>query len=138
MELGVMLLMVQSLFVVLVTFILPVVAAVLILKSKFRRASLWLLLISMAASLAFGVYNHMLASGSDNIFVAKQGILGRTFQLTAILLAIIEAAVCWISITLFRNVSRDARLTGKKQNPSGQILNGRRNTKIGRTTVESP
>ena len=49
----------QSLFVGIVIFLIPIIAAVL-LWTQFDRIGSWLLLSSMAGSILFGIYNHFI------------------------------------------------------------------------------
>jgi hypothetical protein len=76
----------QNVYIWLIITILPLVAAILIWKR--RRAGFLLLLLSMAGSFLFGVFYHFIAAGPDNVAQAATG----TFRMTAVLLALIEAA----------------------------------------------
>ena len=80
----------QNLYIWLIITLLPLVAAVLIWKR--RRAGFLLLLLSMAGSFLFGVFYHFIAAGSDNVATLPAHAASGTFRLTAVLLALIEAA----------------------------------------------
>jgi hypothetical protein len=76
--------------------VLPLIALVL-LWTSFRRAGVWLLLFSMAGSLLFAGYHHFVLHGPDHIFGAPHGAWLPVFQVTAVLLLILEAFGCWLS-----------------------------------------
>jgi hypothetical protein len=86
-------------YVVIVILFAPVVAGVLLLL-KARRAGGWLLAAAMAGSLAFSVYKHFIAAGPDNAFSLAPSAWGALFQITAVLLAVVEALGCWAGIRL--------------------------------------
>ena len=80
----------QWVYTTLIIFVAPVVAAVL-LWGRFARAGAWLLMASMAGSLAFGVLFHYLASSPDNAFTLQPGAWRVPFVVTAILVSLSEA-----------------------------------------------
>ena len=88
----------EDLFVWIVIIAAPLVAATLLL-TKWRRGGGWLLAISMAGAFVFGVDKHFIAGGIDNAFGVATGMWGMTFQVTAFLLAVMEAVGCWVGIT---------------------------------------
>ena len=88
----------EVLFVWIVILAAPLVAAALLI-TKWRRAGGWMLAISMGGALVFGVDKHFIAGGIDNAFGVATGMWGMTFQVTAFLLAVIEAVGCWVGIT---------------------------------------
>ena len=71
-QLGVSISDFQSAYVFLVTLVAPIVAVIMLLlflnKPMIQRGGAWLLLVSMLASLMFGIIYHMLFPSSDNIF----------------------------------------------------------------------
>lgn len=101
--------MAQKLFVVLVINVCPLVAMAL-LWSKHRRVGLALLSISMGASLLFGVWNHFVVSGPDHVAEVAPGAMGHLFQITAVLLALIEAAGAWLGFVWLRRSARTQAL----------------------------
>ncbi len=107
-RLGIGLLRGEDLFVGIDSVALPLVAAVLLL-TKWRRVGGWLLAISMAGAFVFGVDKHFIAAGTDNAFGVASGLWGATFQVTAFLLAAIEAVACWAGI----GAARDSDLNSK-------------------------
>jgi hypothetical protein len=83
----------QTVFIELVIVAAPLVAAVL-LWTRLQRAGVYLLAASMAASLIFGLWYHFIAAGADNVFAMPPMPGSAAFKVTAMLLAIIEAAGC--------------------------------------------
>jgi hypothetical protein len=80
----------QSVYILLVILVLPLVAAVL----TWRRSRLGfpLLLGSMLGALIFGAYYHFIAAGADNVASLAPHTWALPFQVTAVLLALTEAA----------------------------------------------
>ncbi|MDX6386187.1 MAG: hypothetical protein QOK48_3760 [Blastocatellia bacterium] len=81
----------QSLYILIVITVLPLISAVLLWRTQ-TTSGFWLLLISMLGSLLFGGYYHFIAAGADNVSSLGSHTWAQPFQLTAVLLAIIEAA----------------------------------------------
>jgi hypothetical protein len=82
----------QSLFIGIVIVIAPLLAGMLILKSK-RAAGAVIFTFSMAGSLIFGLYNHFVLISPDHVLhlAGEPGSAWVTmFQLTAVLLALTE------------------------------------------------
>jgi hypothetical protein len=91
----------ENIFVVLVILIAPVVAGVL-LPLKTRRMGAWLLVVSMAGALVFGIYKHFIAPGPDHAFGLSYSAWALVFQVTAILLVVTEATGCWAGIQVLQ------------------------------------
>ena len=83
----------QSAFIAIVIFAAPLLAMIL-LWMRFQTAGVYLLGTSMAGSLIFGVYYHLVVAGADNAFVMIPGGWSTAFRITAGLLAVIEALGC--------------------------------------------
>jgi hypothetical protein len=94
----------QNVYIWVIITLLPLVAAGLIWKR--RRAGFLLLLLSMAGSFLFGVFYHFIAAGPDNAATLPAHAATRTFQLTAVLLALIEAAGFVIGLLGWRRSSQ--------------------------------
>ncbi|AVH68979.1 hypothetical protein [Nostoc sp. 'Lobaria pulmonaria (5183) cyanobiont'] len=94
-EIPVGLSLLQSSFVVVVIFLTPIVAAVL-LWTQFYHLGSWLLLGSMAGSLLFGIYNHLIVISPDHLSQVSFAGWGLLFQITAILILIVDGLGCWI------------------------------------------
>jgi len=87
----------QSAFIASVIVVAPIVAAAM-LWTRRAKAGLWLLAIAMAGSFLFGLWYHFLVAGSDNVLGMPSGGAHAAFRITAVLLAIIEAAGCTWSL----------------------------------------
>jgi hypothetical protein len=85
----------QKLFVIVVITLAPLLAMVL-LWTRLRRGGAALLLLSMLGSLIFGVVNHFLIISPDHVQHLSIGSWKFPFQITAVLLAVIEIVGCWI------------------------------------------
>jgi hypothetical protein len=81
----------QSVYILLVITVLPLVSAILLWRARVTSGFL-LLLTSMAGSLLFGGYYHFIAVGSDNVCTLGLHTWAQPFQVTAVLLVITEAA----------------------------------------------
>jgi hypothetical protein len=95
----------QYIYVIAVTFVAPVAAAVMLLlkNTNFQHGGAWLLVASMFGSLLFGVFYHMLVPGSDNIFTVMHGHWSVIFSSTALLLAIVDGAGCWVGARILKS-----------------------------------
>lgn len=80
----------QTVYILLVITIAPLLSAVLL----WRRVQFGFLLLmgSMLGALIFGGYYHFIAAGIDNVASVGAHSWGQTFQVTAVLLALTEAA----------------------------------------------
>src|SRR5712692_8928311 len=87
----------QQVFVFVVILAGPLLAGILLLF-KAQRAAAVLLLLSMAGSLAFGVYNHFVVTGADNALHVAPGTRGTAFQITSILLVVNAMLGCWAGL----------------------------------------
>ncbi|MBE9119644.1 hypothetical protein IQ269_02205 [Tychonema sp. LEGE 07199] len=95
----------QSLFVGIVIFLIPIIAAVL-LWTQFYRIGIWLLLSSIAGSFLFGFYNHFIAISPDHVSqVAFEG-WGWLFQVTAILILIVDGLGTGIGLWALRTIQQ--------------------------------
>jgi hypothetical protein len=80
----------QSVYILLVIVVLPLLSAVLLLGRT--RIGFWLLFLSMLGSLLFGGYYHFIATGADNVASLGPHAWAPVFQITALLLALTETA----------------------------------------------
>jgi hypothetical protein len=87
----------QWAYVILVIFLAPVLAVVL-LWTRLQRVGVWLLLASMAGALIFGLASHFLVSGPDNVFTLNPGAAREAFRFSAVLVALSEALGCVVGI----------------------------------------
>ena len=80
----------QNAYILLVITVLPLVAAFLLWRRS--RLGFLLLFISMLGSLIFGGYYHFVAPGPDNVSEFSRHAWTLPFQLSAVTLALLEAA----------------------------------------------
>ncbi|MEH2148118.1 hypothetical protein [Nostoc sp.] len=102
-EIPVPLSILQSLFVGIVIYAIPIIAVVL-LWTQFNRIGSWLLLGSMAASVLFGIYNHLIVITPDHVSQVSFAGWGLLFQITAILTLIVDGFGCWIGIWALKTI----------------------------------
>lgn len=95
----------QSLFVGIVIFPTPIIAAVL-LWTPFYRIGIWLLLSSIAGSIIFGIYNHFLVISPDHVSQVSFAGWGLLFQVTAYLVLIVDGLGCWIGIWALKRIQQ--------------------------------
>ncbi len=79
-------------FVVGVILVAPLVSLFLLHTARLEWLGALLLFLSMLGAFLFGVWNHLLLSGSDNIVHVPPGVWQQPFQVTAVLLTILQAA----------------------------------------------
>jgi hypothetical protein len=102
-EIPVALSLLQSLFVGIVIFPIPIIAAIL-LWTKFYRIGSWLLFSSLAGSLLFGIYNHFIAISPDHVSQVSFADWGLLFQITAILIVIVDGLGAGIGLWALRSI----------------------------------
>ena len=108
-EIPVSLSLVQKLFVGIVVFPTPIIAAVL-LWTQFYRIGSWLLLSSIAGSLLFAIYNHHIVISPDHVSQVSFEGWGLLFQVTAYLILIADALGCWISVLALKTIQQPEQL----------------------------
>jgi len=67
-----------------------------------RRLAAVAIVIPLGTGLIIGGYSHFLTSGADNVFRMPGGGLTLSFQVSAVLLAILEALGCWLGVRMYR------------------------------------
>lgn len=87
----------QALFIAGVITALPIIAVILIWRQRVIWAAT-VLLVSMAGSLLFGLYNHFAVVSPDHISQIPSTSVGVLFQATAILLAVSEGIGIGVSL----------------------------------------
>ena len=83
----------QNAYILLVIIVLPLVSAYLLWKRA--RGGFLTLFLSMMGALLFGAYYHFILSGPDNVSEVghlAQRSVARLFQVSALLLALVEGA----------------------------------------------
>ncbi len=96
-ELRVGLALLDSIFVIVVVLIFPLIAGGLLWTAA-KRLGLILLSLSMFGSLLFGLYHHFLAVSPDHVRSTPLSAWGITFVLTAYLLLITEAIGTYVGV----------------------------------------
>jgi len=91
----------QQKFVIVVILGAPVLAAIL-LWTRLRAVGAWLLLVSMAGAFVFGLYYHFIYPSPDNVAMIPPMDGKLPFQITAVLLAVLEALGCWLAMGMLR------------------------------------
>jgi hypothetical protein len=80
--------------------LIPVAALVVFAKGHNRLAGA-LIVVPFGVALVIGSYTHFLTAGTDNVFRMPPGELRLPFQVSAVLLAVLETAGCWIGLRMF-------------------------------------
>ena len=85
-------------FVVVVIVVAPLVSLFLLHTTRLQWLGALLLFLSMLAAFLFGVWNHFLLPGSDNVARVPPGVWQQPFQVTAVLLTILQAVGTGIGV----------------------------------------
>jgi hypothetical protein len=89
----------------LILFNLFPVAGLVALAKGFRKLAGSLIILPLAIALVIGTYAHFLSRGTDNILRMPSGDLTLSFQISAVLLVLLEALGCWVGIRIFAHSS---------------------------------
>ena len=92
----------QFSFVQIFYLILPVVAAILV-WTPLMRLGAGLVAVSLGASLVFGIWFHFLFVSPDHVAHLPVGDSQWTFQVTAVLMALVDAAGAWLGVRFLRS-----------------------------------
>ena len=95
----------QLAYVTVVIYVAPI-AAVLLLRTGFRRTGAWMLLSSMAGAFVFGLVYHFLVPGPDNVFTLHTGAWRAPFEGSAVLVS--GMIGCLVGTRLLGEPSRSA------------------------------
>jgi hypothetical protein len=104
--LGVELSLLQLIYIILVIMLAPLAAGILFWK-RLKTEGGALLVCSLAGSLIFGVFNHFVGMSPDHVSrVAElpQKSWAFVFQITALLLALVEAFGIWAGLRVLKSV----------------------------------
>jgi hypothetical protein len=85
-------------FVVVVIMVAPLVSLFLLHTTRLQWLGALLLFLSMLGACLFGVWNHFLVPGSDNVAHVPPGVWQQPFQVTAVLLTIPQAVGTGIGV----------------------------------------
>jgi hypothetical protein len=94
-----------NLYIVLVLYAAPVVAACLLWANRTRFGA-WLLLGSMAGSLAFELYHHFLVMSEDHVSMVPAGTWGDIFRVTAVASAVTEVLAAAAALVILASARR--------------------------------
>jgi hypothetical protein len=114
----------QLAYIAVVIYAAPVVAAVL-LWTRYRLAGAWLLAASMAGSFVFGLVFHFLVSGPDNVFTLPPGTWRTGFQVTAVLLLMLQMIGSLIGLWAAQRIPQPSTDIHRKR-PAGGLAGPRR------------
>ena len=89
----------------LILFNLFPVAGLVALAKGFRKLAGSMIILPLAIALVIGTYAHFLSPGTDNILRMPSGDLRLAFQISATLLALLEALGCRVGIHKFAHSS---------------------------------
>jgi hypothetical protein len=89
----------------LILFNLFPVAGLVALAKGFHKLAGSMIILPLAIALAIGTYAHFLSSGTDNILRMPPGDLRVSFQISAVLLVILEALGCWVGIRILAHAA---------------------------------
>jgi hypothetical protein len=81
------------------------VAGLVALAKGFRKLAGSMIILPLAIVLIIGTYAHFLSAGTDNILRMPPGDLRLPFQISAVLLVLLEALGCWVGIRIFSQMS---------------------------------
>jgi cytochrome bd-type quinol oxidase subunit 2 len=109
-ELGVGLSAWQTWYVLIVITVAPLVALSLV-WTRHRRFGFLLLIVSMAGSLIFGGYYHYVFVSPDHVSHLPPGDAQGLFRLTALLLAVTEAAGLVLGVFGLRSLTIRGKVT---------------------------
>ena len=77
------------------------VAGLFALAKGFPKLAGSMIVLPLGLALVIGTYAHFLSPGADNILRMPPGDLRLTFQISAMLLELLEALGCWVGIRIF-------------------------------------
>jgi len=83
-----------------VTNLLPVVGLFAFAKGRYNLAA-GLIAVPLSVALVIGGYTHFVTAGSDNVFWMPPGALRLPFQISAVLLALLESLGCYVALRTF-------------------------------------
>jgi len=79
--------------------LVPVVALIAFAKGWPKLAGS-MILLPFAVALVIGAYTHFLSPGSDNVLRMPSGEFRLPFQVSSVLLVVLEALGCWVGVRM--------------------------------------
>ncbi len=83
--------------------LIPVMAMVAFQRGR-RKLAGWMIVLPLGVALIIGPYANFLSTGTDNVFRMPPGEWRLPFQVTALLLVVLETLGCWIGIQMLRRM----------------------------------
>jgi hypothetical protein len=77
------------------------IAGLFAFSKGFPKLAGAMIIIPLGIALVIGGYTHFLSAGSDNVLRMAASELRLPFQISAALLAVLEAAGCWVGFRIF-------------------------------------
>jgi hypothetical protein len=71
-----------------------------------------MILAPLGIALIVGTYAYFVNDGADNVFRMPPGDLRLQFQISAVLLTLLEAVACWLALRMLRIQSTSKACTG--------------------------
>ena len=90
-----------ALLLLVVINLLPVAALIVFVKG-FRKLAGSMVIVPFVMALVIGGYTHFVSAGTDNVFSMPPGGLRLPFQISAVLLSVLEALGCWLGLQMLR------------------------------------
>ena len=79
--------------------LIPVMGLVAFAKGHPTLAG-WMIILPFGVALAIGGYTHFLSTSTDNVFRMPSQPWRVPFQVSAVLLALLEALSCWVAVRM--------------------------------------
>jgi fumarate reductase subunit C len=94
-------------------------AGLFVFARGFFKVAASMIAIPLGVALVIGGYSHFLSHGSDNVFRMRPGECTLSYQISAVLLVILEALGCWISVRMVANTKTGPTKHGSRLRPAG-------------------
>jgi hypothetical protein len=101
----------QNLFIGSVIVLAPLVGAILV-ASRYRLVGAWVLLFAMIGSAVFGIVNHTILPGPDNVSEAPASGWGSLFVWSAWALTVVESIGAVTAVLTIREMKTILRARG--------------------------
>ncbi len=88
-----------ALVFLIVVNLIPILAMVVFQRGRTKFAG-WMIVIPLGVAFIIGIYAHFVSAGTDHVFRMPPVEWRLSFQVTALLLAILEALGCWIGFRM--------------------------------------
>jgi len=80
------------------------IAGILAFTRGFPKLAAGMIIVPLGVALVIGSYSHFFSPGADNVFRMPLGPLRLTFQVSAMLLVILEGLGCWFGFRMLTYV----------------------------------